>query len=233
MKTKKILITVIVILLSLATIFTTLFFVREDTENKTQQKNESVTEVSSKIESEEINVEKVESEIVSSEEKFIEPDETKADELLKEHSSKKEATVSSEAEEKKPTESKTESVATDTISKPVVAKPQKEKEKKKQTTSTSSKKETVKTESKKTESKKEDNKIQTFEEGKKELENTANDYLKKHNIDQKTAGETGELCPNCSKKIWNPDKYGFCIPGMPEDYEKSGYCLGTCGITLE
>ena len=46
---------------------------------------------------------------------------------------------------------------------------------------------------------------QTFEEGQKELENTASDYLKEHNIDPTTAGETGELCPNCNKKIWNPD----------------------------
>lgn len=73
----------------------------------------------------------------------------------------------------------------------------------------------------------------SFEEGKKELENTAEKYLKEHNIDPKTAGETGELCQHCSKKIWNPDKYGFFIPGIPENYETSGYCLGTCGITFE
>ena len=78
-----------------------------------------------------------------------------------------------------------------------------------------------------------DDNTQSFEEGKKELEDEALEYLKKHNIDIKTAGETGEICPNCSKKIWNPDKYGLCIPGMPEDYENSGYCLGTCGISLE
>ena len=83
------------------------------------------------------------------------------------------------------------------------------------------------------ESKEEDTQIQTFEEGKQELENTSLDYLKEHNIDPKTAGETGELCPNCGKKIWNPDKYGFYIPGMPKDYENSGYCIGTCGISLE
>ena len=75
--------------------------------------------------------------------------------------------------------------------------------------------------------------VQTFEEGKTELEDTADDYLKANKIDPKTAGETGEICPNCGKKIWNPDKYGFFIPGMPEDYENSGYCLGTCGISLE
>ena len=67
---------------------------------------------------------------------------------------------------------------------------------------------------------------------KKELENTAEDYLKEHNINPNTAGETGELCAHCGKKIWNPDKYGLCIPGMPDDYENSGYCLGTCGITF-
>lgn len=75
--------------------------------------------------------------------------------------------------------------------------------------------------------------VQTFEEGKTELEDTADDYLKANKIDPKTAGETGEICPNCGKKIWNPDKYGFFIPGMPEDYENSSYCLGTCGISLE
>ena len=75
--------------------------------------------------------------------------------------------------------------------------------------------------------------VQTFEEGKTELEDTADDYLKANKIDPKTAGETGEICPNCGKKIWNPDKYGFFIPGMPDDYENSGYCLGTCGISLE
>lgn len=75
--------------------------------------------------------------------------------------------------------------------------------------------------------------VQTFEEGKTELEDTADNYLKANKIDPKTAGETGEICPNCGKKIWNPDKYGFFIPGMPEDYENSGYCLGTCGISLE
>ena len=75
--------------------------------------------------------------------------------------------------------------------------------------------------------------VQTFEEGKTELGDTADDYLKANKIVPKTAGETGEICPNCGKKIWNPDKYGFFIPGMPEDYENSGYCLGTCGISLE
>lgn len=229
MKTKKSnLITLLVLLLTLAIALTAVFFVREDT-GKSQppkKENESVTDVSSKIESEEINIEKVESEIVSSEEKFIEPDETKADELLKEHSSKKEETVSSKPKEDKTTVSKTDSVVCQTSSKPTETKTQKQESK--PMVSTSSKKETVKTESKK-----ENTETQTFDEGKKELENTANDYLKKHNIDPKTAGETGELCPNCNKKIWNPDKYGFFIPGMPDDYENSGYCLGTCGITLE
>lgn len=103
----------------------------------------------------------------------------------------------------------------------------------KNTTSTTS--EPKKTETKKTESNKtttSEDKPQSFEDSKKELENTALDYLKKHNIDPKTAGETGENCPHCGKKIWNPDKYGLCIPGMPDNYENSGYCLGTCGITF-
>ena len=77
-----------------------------------------------------------------------------------------------------------------------------------------------------------DEKPSSFEESKKELQNTASDYLKKHNIDPKTAGETGDICIHCGKKIWNPDKYGLFIPGMPSDYENSGYCLGTCAITF-
>lgn len=104
-----------------------------------------------------------------------------------------------------------------------------------------SKAESAKTESAKTESaissseaeEAESVEVQTFEEGKTELGDTADDYLKANKIDPKTAGETGEICPNCGKKIWNPDKYGFFIPGMPDDYENSGYCLGTCGISLE
>ena len=74
---------------------------------------------------------------------------------------------------------------------------------------------------------------QSFEQGKASLENKALQYLIEHNIDIKTAGETGEQCPHCGKKIWNPDKYGNFIPGMPEDYENSEYCLGTCGISFE
>lgn len=104
-----------------------------------------------------------------------------------------------------------------------------------------SKAESAKTESAKTESaissseaeEAESVEVQTFEEGKTELGDTADDYLKANKIDPKTAGETGEICPNCGKKIWNPDKYGFFIPGMPDNYENSGYCLGTCGISLE
>ena len=98
------------------------------------------------------------------------------------------------------------------------------------TTSEPKKTETNKTESNKTTTS--EDKPQSFEDSKKELENTASDYLKKHNINPKTAGETGETCPHCGKKIWNPDKYGLCIPGMPDNYENSGYCLGTCGITF-
>ncbi len=73
----------------------------------------------------------------------------------------------------------------------------------------------------------------TFEEGKKELEETASNYLKEHNIDVKTAGETGEKCVHCGSKIWDPDKYGEFIPGMPENYNNSGYCLGACTLILE
>lgn len=99
------------------------------------------------------------------------------------------------------------------------------------TNETASKKETTTNKTENTTSENED--IESFEEGQKKLENTAEEYLKKHNIDPKTAGETGELCQHCGKKIWNPDKYGNFIPGMPEDYENSGYCLGTCAISFE
>lgn len=95
---------------------------------------------------------------------------------------------------------------------------------------TASKKEITSNKTESTTSKKEE--TQSFEDSKIELENTAEDYLKKHNIDPKTAGEAGETCAHCGKKIWNPDKYGFFIPGMPDNYENSGYCLGTCGITF-
>mgnify|MGYP006898633560 CR=1 FL=1 len=104
----------------------------------------------------------------------------------------------------------------------------------KNTTSTTS--EPKKTETNKTESNKtttSEDKPQSFEDSKKELENTASDYLKKHNINPKTAGETGEKCVHCGSKLWDPDKYGLNIPGMPEDYDNSGYCLGTCAISLE
>ena len=73
--------------------------------------------------------------------------------------------------------------------------------------------------------------VTTFEEGKKQIEQRALEYLTEHNIDPATAGETGEIC-HCGKKIWNPDKYGFCIPGYPNDYENSGYCTGACGIQI-
>ena len=71
-----------------------------------------------------------------------------------------------------------------------------------------------------------------FEEGKQKLKKAAEEFMKEHNIDPATAGETGETCPNCGKKIWNPHKYGFNLPGYPDDYENSGYCTGTCGIQL-
>lgn len=74
--------------------------------------------------------------------------------------------------------------------------------------------------------------ITTFEEGTKQLDEIVAKYLAENNIEPKTAGETGEICAHCGKKIWNPDKYGFCIPGYPEDYENSGYCNGACGIVL-
>lgn len=78
------------------------------------------------------------------------------------------------------------------------------------------------------------NPMKTYEENKKKHENEVQDYLKEHNIDPKTAGETGELCPHCGKKIWDNNKYGLGNPGFPPDYESkdSQHCDGSCGITL-
>lgn len=192
MKAKKILITLLAIILSIATVFTVVFFAREDTEKQSQKETESITNVSSETESELITVDNIESSTSSTdEEKFIKPDETKADELLKNNNSKSQVSSSASSETETKTESKVDS----------------KKNKKEQQ--------------------------QTFEESQKELETKAEEYLKKNNIDPKTAGETGESCINCGKKIWNPDKYGLNIPGMPDDYENSGYCLGTCGISIE
>lgn len=67
-------------------------------------------------------------------------------------------------------------------------------------------------------------------EAERELE--VKKYLEENGIDPATAGETGELCPHCGKKIWNPDKYGFGNPGPLANYGESGYCYGTCGIVL-
>ena len=74
----------------------------------------------------------------------------------------------------------------------------------------------------------------TYEENVKKREARVKEYLKKHNIDPKTAGETGETCPNCGKKLWDNDKYGIGNPGFPPDYESknSQHCDGTCAITF-
>ena len=148
----------------------------------------------------EIEIEGVEDDVKvdKDDEEFLEPDESEADKIIEEHINKS-----------KPTESKT------TTSKQTTSK---------QTTSkqTTSKKTTTSKKNATTENRKDD-KAQSFEESKKELENSASDYLKKHKINPATAGETGETCAHCGKKIWDMDKHGLCIPGMPESYEKSGY----------
>lgn len=74
--------------------------------------------------------------------------------------------------------------------------------------------------------------MKTYEENKKKHEEEVRKYLEDNNIDPQTAGETGETCHHCDKKIWNPNKYGLANPGGPEDYANSGYCYGTCGIQV-
>ena len=88
------------------------------------------------------------------------------------------------------------------------------------------------------------NPIQTSEERRRkhevEQKRRANKYFEENGIDPATAGETGEVCPWCGKKIWDSSKYGvisengalYLIPGDPENWETSGYCRGTCGIIL-
>lgn len=71
---------------------------------------------------------------------------------------------------------------------------------------------------------------QTWEQGQQQLKDQANQYLQDNNIEASTAGATGVFCKHCQKEIWNPDKYGLCIPGYPEDL--SQYCYGSCGIVL-
>lgn len=65
-----------------------------------------------------------------------------------------------------------------------------------------------------------------------EREERVRKYLEENGIDPATAGETGELCPGCGKKLWNPNKYGLANPGYPEDYENSGYCNGWCTVQV-
>ena len=66
----------------------------------------------------------------------------------------------------------------------------------------------------------------------KEREERVRKYLEENGIDPATAGETGELCPGCGKKLWNPNKYGLANPGYPDDYENSGYCNGWCTVQV-
>lgn len=70
------------------------------------------------------------------------------------------------------------------------------------------------------------------EQLKAERELEVKKYLEENGIDPATAGETGEFCPGCGKKIWDPDKYGLNNPGMPDNYENSGYCTGWCTVQV-
>ena len=70
----------------------------------------------------------------------------------------------------------------------------------------------------------------TWEQGQQKVQDRVDKYLTENNIDPSTAGATGVFCPICKKEIWDANKYGFTIPGYPEDLNK--YCYGACGITL-
>ncbi len=75
----------------------------------------------------------------------------------------------------------------------------------------------------------------TWEQGQQELKDKVDKYLEDNNIDPDTAGATGKTCVRCGKPIWNPDKFGFCIPGDPESgyYSASSvWCDGACHIIL-
>lgn len=74
--------------------------------------------------------------------------------------------------------------------------------------------------------------LKTYEENKRRKEEEVKKYLEENGIDPATAGETGQLCPGCGKKIWDMDKYGLNNPGMPDDYENSGYCTGWCTVQV-
>ena len=209
-KKAKAILAVVLSILILTLTFSVAFILKKDKPKEENENQVVSSDVSSSMQVEDIVTEEKSNEIAEDETKeesnFIEPDETKADKILEESREKDKTTSSS------------------SVSKPAKSETKEEKPK-----STSS-------ESKPIEqpvSREENSSTQTFEDGKQALADKTAKYLKEHNIDPKTAGETGELCPHCNKKIWNPDKYGSFIPGMPEDYENSGYCLGTCGISFE
>ena len=205
-KKAKVILAVVLSILILILTFSVAFILKKDKPKEENENQVVSSDVSSSMQVEDIVTEEKSNEIAEDETKeesnFIEPDETEADKILEE-SRKKDKTTSSSS-----------------VSKP--SKSEINEEKPKNSSS----------ESKPAVSKEETVSLPTFEDGKQALADKTAKYLKEHNIDPKTAGETGELCPNCGKKLWNPDKYGSFIPGMPEDYENSGYCLGTCGITF-
>lgn len=204
-------IAVVLCILILALTISVVFILQKDKPEKETKSQVGSSDVSSSITVDDIETEENTDESAMDETKdesdFIEPDETKADKILEENKKKDKNTTSSSS-----------------VSKPAKSETKEEKPK-----STSSESEPIE----QPVSQEETASLPTFEDGKKALADKTAQYLKEHNIDPKTAGETGELCPNCSKKLWNPDKYGSFIPGMPEDYENSGYCLGTCGISFE
>lgn len=206
-KKAKVILAVVLSVLILILTFSAVFILKKDKPKEENENQVVSSDVSSSMQVEDIETEEKSNEITEDETKeesnFIEPDETKADKILEESREKDKTTSSS------------------SVSKPSKSETNEEKPK-----STSS-------ESKPAVSKEETVSLPTFEDGKQALADKTAKYLKEHNIDPKTAGETGELCPNCGKKLWNPDKYGSFIPGIPEDYENSGYCLGTCAISFE
>ena len=198
-------IAVVLCILILAITFSAIFILNKDTPEKKTESETVSSEVSSNVNVEDIKTEEKANESATDEGK-VQSDFIEPDET--------------EADKILEESKNKNNINSSSVSKPAKSETKEEKPK-----STSS-------ESKPTVSKEETASLPTFEDGKKVLADKTAEYLKEHNIDPKTAGETGELCPNCSKKLWNPDKYGSFIPGMPADYENSGYCLGTCAISF-
>ena len=205
-KQRKNIIMVIILSLILAITLTAFFVTKKDGPKKETDSETVSSEVDLDLKVEDIeNEEKNQADSSDKvQSNFIEPDETEADKILEENKNK-----NNNKKNQTSSESKTD---------------------KQETTKVTSSEDKTNESSEPTDA---SENTQSFEDGQDILKKDTLEYLEKHNIDPKTAGETGELCQHCGKKIWNPDKYGDFIPGMPENYENSGYCLGTCAISFD